>query len=83
MARARVLFFAGARDAAGCESAEVAWEGGSLAVADFWARLVESFPSLAPLRDNVRVARNFEYLDRTGEVGDGDEVALIPPVSGG
>ena len=34
-------------------------------------------------RANTRLARNWEYTDRETRFTDGDEVALIPPVSGG
>ncbi|HET6567782.1 MAG TPA: MoaD/ThiS family protein [Rhodothermales bacterium] len=37
----------------------------------------------APLRSHVRIAVNCEYADGTCQLRDGDEVALITPVSGG
>jgi molybdopterin converting factor small subunit len=84
MARARVLFFAGARDAVGCETGEVAWEGeGELTLAIFWTHLAEQFPGLAVFRSTARLARNYEYLNDGDAIVPGDELALIPPVSGG
>ncbi|MBI1224808.1 MAG: molybdopterin synthase sulfur carrier subunit [Bacteroidetes bacterium] len=44
--------------------------------------LVESFPRLAELA-SVRLAVNSEYVPETLELSENDEVALIPPVSGG
>ena len=41
------------------------------------------FPVLAPGRPSVRFARNGEYADATTTLADGDELACIPPVSGG
>ncbi|MGD8330034.1 MAG: MoaD/ThiS family protein [Acidobacteriota bacterium] len=51
--------------------------------ADCFAVLSRSYPGAATLRDGLAVAVNDEYAawDRTLE--DGDEVAFIPPVSGG
>jgi molybdopterin synthase catalytic subunit len=52
-------------------------------VADGWAALAGRFPVLAPGHDSVRFARNGEYADLTDPLVDGDELAVIPPVSGG
>lgn len=77
----RVLFFAVAREAAGCE--EWQWARDEPAtVEELWAALLGAFPNLAPLRPAVRLARNLEYF-AGGDIRPGDEVALIPPVSGG
>ena len=48
-----------------------------------WQALVALHPVLAPGRASLRFARNGEYADPTTGLADGDEVAMIPPVSGG
>src|SRR5262249_43907844 len=48
-----------------------------------WAALVDDVPRLAPGRDSVRFAINGDYADATARLADGDELACIPPVSGG
>jgi molybdopterin synthase catalytic subunit len=48
-----------------------------------WDALVARHPVLAPGRPSVRFARNGAYADATDALADGDEVAMIPPVSGG
>jgi len=48
-----------------------------------WATLAEAYPVLAPARASMRFARNGEYVDPSVGLGDGDELALIPPVAGG
>jgi MoaE-MoaD fusion protein len=48
-----------------------------------WTALVERHPVLAPGRPSVRFARNGTYADADTPLADGDEVAMIPPVSGG
>ena len=78
----RVLFFAQLKDATGCESAEL--EARSPVDADqLWAKLIDKFPKLAVCRPAVRLAKNCEYAAAGAMFADSDEVALIPPVSGG
>ena len=78
----RVLFFAQLKDATGCDSIELALpsppNGDGL-----WAALLKRFPALAAHRANVRLARNWEYTAPDAVFADNDEIALIPPVSGG
>lgn len=78
----RVLFFAQLKDATGCESVEVTLSG-PWDVEKLWVELVQRFPKLAAHRPNVRLSRNWEYADAQTKFLDADEVALIPPVSGG
>jgi molybdopterin converting factor subunit 1 len=76
----RVLFFAQLKDATGCDSAEIATPPN---VEQLWAELLKQFPKLAAHRANVRLAKNWEYAGPDARFADADEVALIPPVSGG
>jgi molybdopterin synthase catalytic subunit len=48
-----------------------------------WEEVERRFPALRPGRPYVRYARNGEYAAEDTELRDGDEVAFIPPVSGG
>ncbi len=78
----RVRLFAVQRELAGTR--EVALEladGADVEAA--WVALVAQFPVLAPGRPSVRFARNGDYADPKTLLADGDEVAMIPPVSGG
>ena len=76
----RVLFFAQLKDATGCDSVELA----PLPNAEqLWSELLKQFPKLAAHRANVRLARNWEYATPDTEFANSDEIALIPPVSGG
>jgi molybdopterin synthase catalytic subunit len=52
-------------------------------VADAWAALAEAHPGLVPHRPFVRAARNGEYAAWETPLDDGDQVAFLPPVSGG
>jgi molybdopterin converting factor subunit 1 len=78
----RILFFAQLKDATGCSVTE--WpDAGSLSNAQLWERLLREFPGLGAHRASVRVARNGAYAAHDERFDPGDEVALIPPVSGG
>ena len=76
----RVLFFAQLKDATGCDSLELAPVANAQ---QLWEVLIEKFPALADHKKNVRLARNWEYAEAETNFADTDEVALIPPVSGG
>ena len=52
-------------------------------VADLWASLLSANPELEPMSRSMSFAVNREYVERTHRLRDNDEVALIPPVSGG
>jgi molybdopterin converting factor small subunit len=50
---------------------------------DFWVQLLERHPAIEPLRPSIRLARDGEFLVPGARLQPGDEIALIPPVSGG
>jgi molybdopterin converting factor subunit 1 len=52
-------------------------------VGEIWQRLLAEFPGLGGHRDGVAYAVNHEYVKQDYRPGDHDEVAFIPPVSGG
>jgi molybdopterin synthase catalytic subunit len=80
--RIRVRLFAIQRELAGSrEVALVVVPGASIETA--WTALVALHPVLAPGRSFVRFARNGDYADGDTVLADGDELAIIPPVSGG
>jgi MoaE-MoaD fusion protein len=70
----RVRLFAGLRDRAGWSQREIE----ASTVADVWNAL-----ALGDEPEGLLYAVNKEYAERTRTLTDGDEVAVIPPVSGG
>ncbi len=80
--RIRVRLFAVQRELSGTREVALDLAGGAT-IEDAWAALVRAFPVLAPGRPSMAFARNGEYADPGTVLEDGDEVACIPPVSGG
>ena len=76
----RVLFFAYLREQVGVREATVELGDGAV-VEDVWLRLRERFDRLP--REAPRFAVNQLYVDKAHPLHDNDELALIPPVSGG
>jgi molybdopterin synthase catalytic subunit len=52
-------------------------------VASAWQELARAYPALEPAAASVRFARNGAYVEPQELLADGDELAVIPPVSGG
>jgi molybdopterin converting factor subunit 1 len=77
-----VLFFAQLKDATGCDSVELSAPA-PVSADTLWEMLLKKFPVLAAHRSCTRLACNGEYASAETRFADGDEVALIPPVSGG
>ena len=78
----KVLFFASCRDAVGHRSCDWDIEEG-YQVADLQRDLVAAYPQLAAVQKVLSIAVNSEYAGSHTVLKAGDEVALIPPVSGG
>ncbi len=80
--RLRVLLFSTFREIVGLD--EVPWTADPGAtVASFQDAFLRAHPKLAAHRGSMMVAVNAEYAEPTTRLRDGDEVALLPPVSGG
>ena len=75
----KVLFFAHLRDAVGEESLSVAASGKT--VAQLKAELMAKYD--LPKMETVMTAINEEFAGNDEVISDGDEIAFIPPVSGG
>ena len=76
-----VLLFAGMAEVVGARRLEISWDGGT--VADLRRRLVENQPTLGPLLARSALCVSGRYAADDVTVVVGDEVAVIPPVSGG
>jgi molybdopterin converting factor subunit 1 len=80
--RVTVRLFARLRDIAGSGELSREAQAGDT-VADVWRRLVGEFPEMARYESSMSSAVNADYARMTAPVADGDEIAFLPPVSGG
>ena len=77
----KVLFFGSLRDRFGREEALQQFPGDSVAELLRYYRVIA--PELGEFWNAVAVAVNQQYAQPTAELHDDDEIALLPPVSGG
>ncbi len=80
--RVKVLFFGRVRELTGLmeEEGEVR-EGTTLT--DLLERYMRRYPQLAGFRASLVVSRNQEFAEWDTRIASGDEIAFLPPVSGG
>ena len=80
--RVTVRLFARLRDLAG--SGELVRDVETPATVEtVWRSLVDEMPGLGEYERTMSVAVNADYAKMSAKVADGDEVAFLPPVSGG
>lgn len=77
-----VKLFAAYQEAYG--TSELIWEfPANTPVSAICDRAIAEHPELAPWRDLTRFGVNMQFIEADTTLQDGDEVVLIPPVSGG
>lgn len=80
--RVTVRLFARLREIAGAADLEREVSAGAT-IGTVWNGLVHDWSALEPYTRTLSSARNLEYARFDTPVTDGDEVAFLPPVSGG
>ena len=80
--RVRVLFFGQLKDITGVTSEDAELSDGAR-VQDLFERYGRKFPKLAEFRGSIAASVNQEYAGFRAPLATGDEVAFLPPVSGG
>ena len=78
----RVLLFAAARDIARRDAVAVSLST-SPTVAELRLQLARQHPELANIASRSAIAVNHEFVEDSDTIRENDEIALIPPVSGG
>ena len=77
-----VLFFASSREIVGIPQRDMEVADGT-SVAQLKRILMAEFPGLDRISQSLKAAVNAEYVNDSALLHEADEVALIPPVSGG
>jgi molybdopterin converting factor subunit 1 len=80
--RVTVKLFARLRDIAGAEELTRDMPAGAT-IGNVWRELAAEFPALTEYERSISTAVNLDYARMNTEVQDGDEIAFLPPVSGG
>jgi molybdopterin synthase catalytic subunit len=80
--RVNVLFFGLLKDLVGRSQDSLELPEGSR-VGTVFDHYASEYPKLKEMAESIALARNQEFADADAALGEGDEVALMPPVSGG
>lgn len=81
--RITVRLFASLRDLVGQHELRLEFSHLPVTVADVVHFLGVEFPKTSSMLGRCATAVNTQYVSREHALADGDELALIPPVSGG
>jgi molybdopterin converting factor subunit 1 len=80
--KVRVLFFASCREKSGTNAIELELEDGATTTT-LMTHLLARYPELAAGASELKLAINKKYITVATRLSDGDEIALLPPISGG
>jgi MoaE-MoaD fusion protein len=80
--RVKVLFFGMLKDIVGVAEDQIEVADGAR-VESVFTRYAHDFPRLTDLESSIVLACNREFCDRSAAIREGDEIAFLPPVSGG
>lgn len=78
----QIKLFALLREAAGTDTLTLKLPEGACA-ADALTQINAQYPVLAPYLENVRMALRMDFIEAENPLSEGDDLHLIPPVSGG
>ncbi len=82
MIRIKVKLLALARDLAGTNETVLVLEQDAT-ISNVFDSLAQQYPKFSQWKHHLRFAVNYEYVENNHTLHDNDEVAVIPPVSGG
>ena len=77
-----ILSFASIKEIVGSGTIELDMKDGAI-ISDLYEKLSADYPEVARFGNSLKFAVNEEFVDSDKTLNEGDEVALLPPVSGG
>ncbi len=80
--RVRVLFFGQLKDVVGCPEDDLEVDDGAC-LATVFDHYASQHARFAAMRSSIAIARNQRFAEPSERLEAGDEVAMMPPVSGG
>jgi molybdopterin converting factor subunit 1 len=80
--KVRTKFFAAIKEIVGASEVELDLPSGTTA-GDLFQSYCQRHPSLSRYANNTMISVNLEFVPPETRLNDGDEIAFIPPVSGG
>ena len=81
----KLLLFAKARELVGAKETQLTLSSKELPVSSILEQILQLYSVLQPIAENIVLAYNQEYKDSDDiiTISPGDELAIIPPISGG
>ncbi|GAB1603011.1 hypothetical protein Ahia01_000581400 [Argonauta hians] len=85
LVKVNILFFAKSRELVGETRSEVSIPSTAITSDKLISFLLQTFPRLQPLKGSMVLALNEEYISLEDSfcLSNGDDIAVIPPLSGG
>lgn len=80
--KVKLLLFASLKDIAGRRDLEMELDDGST-LQHVTEKLASLYPEIGRMQNSVRIAINQEFADENISLNNGDEIAFLPPMSGG
>ncbi len=80
--KVKLLLFASLKDIAGRRDLEMELDDGST-LQQVTEKLASLYPEIGRMQNSVRIAINQEFADESIPLNNGDEIAFLPPMSGG
>ena len=81
--RVKIVFYGGLQRDVGAKAQDFQFAQNALTVKEIGKQLIERYPALRSKMQSVVYAVGDEVVDGEHSVQDGDEIGLLPPVSGG
>ena len=80
--RVNILYFAGAKDATGVRMESIELPKNA-SVKDLLSNISIIHPKIRGMLNIIQISVNYKVVDKATTLYDGDEVAVLPPISGG